>query len=123
MIFDVGMPVLPCFYEIVELFFRTGSFIDGRFVIGSVSQVSINAVVQPAKSRDLQNLPEGSQVNGAKVFYTQTQIETVDDKNSTLENYILHENRLYKITSLSPWQSYGYYKSIGTLTDKDVGDL
>ena len=123
MIFDIGAEVLPCFYENVLHIKRTGSNVAGRFVGSIVYQETILAGVQPFKSRDLQNLPEGEQVVGAKSFYTLTELRTVDDKNAIIEDYLQHDGRLYKVVTVNAWGSYGYFRCVGTLSDKNIGDL
>ena len=123
MIFNLGSIVFPFFYEPILHIKRTGNNVSGRFLGSIVYQETISAVVQPAKSRDLQNLPEGEQIVGSKSFHTISELRTVDDKNAIIEDYLQHEGRLYKVVTVNAWGSYGYFRCVGTLSDKNIGDL
>lgn len=118
--FDVAEDVLYDFFEDTESVTLTrrgtGSFdANGRWTNDVAISTFIDAVVQPAPSRDLQNMPEGAQINGAKAFFTFIELFALNDVDNTVADLLTHEGRTYEITSVTPWGSYGYYKSIGTL--------
>jgi hypothetical protein len=56
----------------------SGSFVDGIWSAGSPTVTNIDATIQPATSRDLVHLPEGSRINGLRKVYTATILD-IDD--------------------------------------------
>lgn len=113
--FNVSEAFDPEFLEPIDVITRTGSYdANGRFGITSQIPIPKLACVQPAKSTDLNNLPEGAEAVGAKAFYTTFQLTQDDENFQTVADLVIHKSKIYKITSVAYWDTYGYYRSIGT---------
>jgi hypothetical protein len=51
---------------------------NGQYVDGSISTLTISASCQPLSGRELQRLPEGARNRESRVFYTRTELKSVD---------------------------------------------
>lgn len=105
----------------------------GTFQLGGWEQSSVNVpgygVVSVAKDQDLLMVPEGDRVTGAMVFHSQQRIyETQLDggygqaeygaggfgvTTQRVSDQIVWNHQLYRIISVSPYQTRGYWRAIG----------
>lgn len=110
------IPALTRFEESVNIINRSGSYdINGRWQQDATVPTSIRAVVQPDRSRDLDNESYGSQAVGNMSFWSRSEIKPVDDDNGIPGDIIEYEGKQYKIISVRFWDKYGYYKGTGEL--------
>lgn len=109
--------VVASLFEDIEVIKRTGSYVDGRWIIVENTE-SGKAAVQPAPSEKLENLAEGAQRIGAKMFWLTEKLKIVDEKTGQISDKIIYKNRQYKLTDDSDWEEEGYFKYLGTLSNK-----
>ena len=97
-----------------------GEWVNGRWVEGTPTQITMRGVISVARERDLRVLREGDRVQGAMVFHS-TQLIYVTNNNGTsgISDKIMWRNEYYKIISVGNYMDYGYCKAIG---ERMVGD-
>lgn len=79
-----------------------GSYVNGEWVSGSATTVSIMATVQPVSDQDLINLPAGTRSSDMVKIYTATDLYTVEDKGENQEpDRMTWLGNVYEITSKS----------------------
>lgn len=59
-----------------------GAYVDGVFVEGTESTITIQASVQPLSDQDLQNLPEGRRESDMVKVYTNSNLNSVGSLGS-----------------------------------------
>ncbi len=114
MAIDVALEVLSDPDFLIDLTVErsaAGAHIDGLYVPGAISNLTIPASVQPATAEDFQNLPEGERFGGSQILYSLQ--ELVGSKDLALADVV--KNYLgvdWKIVMVEPWAHHGYFKSI-----------
>lgn len=63
--------------------YAAGSYINGAWVEGASSALSITACVQPMPAERMQTLPEGRRGTAGIIVYTGTALRTVDETAHT----------------------------------------
>ena len=77
-----------------------GEWVNGRWVEGTPTQITMRGVISVARERDLRVLREGDRVQGAMVFHS-TQLIYVTNNNGTsgISDKIMWRNEYYKSIS------------------------
>lgn len=82
-----------------------GQFINGRYVEGSESEITIRASIQPLKSVNenvMMILPEGRRMSRAYRVYTSTELNSLDSENP---DKAVIDNEEYEILQDNIWQN------------------
>lgn len=97
-----------------------GEWVNGRWVEGTPTQITMRGVIDVASEKDLRQVLEGDRIQGAMVFYS-TQLIYVTHNNGTsgISDKIMWRNEYYKIRSVGNYMDYGFCKAIG---ERIVGD-
>lgn len=83
-----------------------GAYVDGVFVPGSSSTLTIQASVQPVKmGRDMQALPEGRHMSDYKKIYCADRLNVTADGEGVQPDKIVHLGYVYEIIDLDEAQS------------------
>lgn len=93
----------------------------GQFVLGkwksSTTFVDFFGIVEPAKSKDVDQVPEGDRIEGAIAFYSSSPLyETHAGQTNVpdgISDVITWHNQPYRLLKVFPWSDFGYYKAIG----------
>jgi hypothetical protein len=93
----------------------SGLYLQGRWSPGQTTTVTIQADVQPAKPRELVNLPEAQRARAAIKVYSETELRTADVEAQTAADVLTVKGRRWEVQSVEPWS--GYCKAIATLMD------
>ncbi|ALQ94898.1 hypothetical protein XFUD_07205 [Xylella fastidiosa] len=88
----------------VQVLRRQGQYLpDGTWQQESVLD-TVLAIIHPTTPDDLQLLPEGERHHPSKKIMSQDQIDVGD--------VLLYQDTRWRITQLSNWSEYGYYRGI-----------
>jgi hypothetical protein len=82
-----------------------GSYVNGFFVQGAESTLTINASVQPAGERDVQLLPEGRRDAGAFRLFTDSVLQVAQEGTGKNNDVALLAGAEYEIMAEMPWQN------------------
>jgi hypothetical protein len=80
-----------------------GAFVNGVWVPGAVSTVTIQASVQPASAEDMQRLPEGRRQAGAVKLYTNDALLT--EKDDQKADRITIGQGEYEVATADVWDN------------------
>ena len=88
-----------------------GAYVEGLYIEGATSNLTIPASVQPANAEDFQNLPEGERFGGSQLLYTLQELIGSKDlaKADKILNYLGVD---WKVVMVEPWAHHGYFKSM-----------
>ncbi len=88
-----------------------GSYVEGLYVEGISSNITVPASVQPANSEDFKNMPEGERFGGSQVLFSLLELQGAKDlaPADKVLNYLGVD---WKIVTVEHWAHHGYYKSI-----------
>jgi hypothetical protein len=98
---------------------------SGRFTVGgwqenTPEQISMQGVVLPTTSKDLEQLPEGDRVTESMTFYsTDPLFVTHNDSNAGTSDQIQFNGSLYRLARVKNYSKYGYWKAIGVRMSGD----
>jgi hypothetical protein len=85
---------------------QTGGYINGKWVIGTPTQVAFTASVQPANAKELQNLPEGRRTKSAFMLYTDTELLTSEDGATPKKaDRITIAGDVFEVMTVERWQN------------------
>ena len=82
-----------------------GGYTLGRYAIGAISTLSIEASIQPAKGRDLKSLPEGERGDAANVLYTRTELFTRAPGREA--DTITFKGEIWSVVNVELWEAFG----------------
>lgn len=83
-----------------------GTYVDGRWVGGSVVDSTITASIQPLSGEDMQSLPEARRESEAYNMYTSTQVRTVQEAGSDQNaDRVLFFGKEFEVWQVRPWQN------------------
>lgn len=57
---------------------KGGAYVDGKWIPATTSSATIRATVQPAKGRDLMDMPEGVRMEAQYIIWTRSPV-SIDD--------------------------------------------
>lgn len=106
MIADLGSDVLAALGQPDPIMITrraAGSFVDGIFVPGAQSTLSIAAVVQPAPEKQLLPLPEGERSTEGILIVSVVPLQTGDAEALTVADEVSWNDDVYKVVSVEDW--------------------
>jgi hypothetical protein len=107
----------PDLVQSFTVYRSSGQFVKGRWVEDAPEQITMYGVVSVMSQRELSFMPESDRVKAAMVFHSRVPIyvtRAADGSNSGgTSDKIMWRGDYYKISSVSPYSDYGYYKAVG----------
>lgn len=82
----------------------TGSYVNGRWVEGTIEALSFKANVQPVSYEELQRLPEGLRDKDMILVMTQFELRTANQILKTNPDSISWQGRTYQVQKVSAFQ-------------------
>lgn len=90
-----------------------GSFQNGRWVEGPLTQIAACGTITVASEKDIEMVPEGDRLKGAMVFFNKGPIYTTRTEPSAgLSDKMFWNGDWYKVVQVAPYGDYGFYKAI-----------
>nr|DAQ67855.1 MAG TPA: hypothetical protein [Caudoviricetes sp.] len=83
-------------------------------------EITVEGIVQPSSSKDLELLDTADRVNGMKTFITDEVSLDVSDTEKTSDVCVWKGWR-YKLIHTFDYAANGYYKAIGALMEEESG--
>ncbi len=106
----------PDFSQQFTVYRKTGEWQSGRFV-ESETTLTLDGVVVPATSKQIEQLPEGDRVFGVMAFYSPELIYVThsDDGggNTGTSDAIKWRGQRYRVSKVDPFGDYGFYIAYG----------
>ena len=91
---------------------RSGKWEGARFVLGEPKKLKYYGPVQPATSKELEQLPEGDRHSGTMQFYCAPpktlHITSEDGQQANVSDEIVYRGHRYKVFSVKDWSEHGY---------------
>lgn len=85
------------------------------------AQVTVEGIVEPASSADIELLDTADRITGAKTFITDEVPLRVTDTETTSDRCV-YRGRVYKLLQAFDYSDNGYCKAIGTvISDEEEG--
>lgn len=102
---------------------RTGQWINARFTVSEPPErLLYYGAVQPASTRDIEQLGIGDTEKGVMKFFCRqpkdiylTQQFYEEDENIQVSDEIEFRGSLYKVLQISPWQHGGFTRAFASL--------
>jgi hypothetical protein len=94
---------------------QAGSWVGGRWT-STETALQMRGTVTPMNPKDLTQVPEGDRVTGIMCFYSQQPIYTTRGSSSQVagtSDEIVWQGERYRVSSVVPYQDFGYYKAFG----------
>lgn len=82
-----------------------GTRVDGRYVPGATSTFPIDAGIEPATGRELEDLPTGRRGNETIKIFTDTQLVAEDVSEDP--DVIAYRGELWTVVKASFWEGFG----------------
>lgn len=76
-----------------------GSYVDGLFVAGITSSITIQASVQPATGEDIKALPEGRRLDDYVKVYTDADLQVLGEVNGLQPDRLSWRGHTYECIS------------------------
>lgn len=92
-----------------------GTYVDGRWVAGATSSVSITGSVQPAKMRheELLRLPEGDRNRSAIRVYSKSELLSNDESTGQVADVVAWQGEQYEVQKVDVWaEGIAHYKAL-----------
>jgi hypothetical protein len=106
----------PNFSQTFTVYRESGSWKAGRWV-SSETQLTMFGTITAAGALDLNQVSEGDRVTGVMCFYSQQEIFVTHASEQGISDgtsdQIEWNGDRYRISSVTPWSDFGYYKAIG----------
>lgn len=97
------MSAFDAFRQSVTIRRRTaGEYVDGRWIEGAETVLTIKASVQPAKDSDMQMLPEGRRFMSSFRLYTDTELRSSEEHGANCDIAALPFGD-HEIVAVMPW--------------------
>lgn len=96
-----------------------GAFGPGGWMDQS-SPIAAYGVIQPARAKDLKQIPEGDRVTGAiSIIAQQEMFITHNDPTAGLSDIVVWQGNNWRVMSCDPWVDFGFYKTIAVRMEGD----
>jgi glucose dehydrogenase len=96
---------------------QTGQWDAGDWTVSSETTIQMQGTVTAMNPKDLTQVPEGDRVTGIMCFYSQQPIYVTRATDGTspggTSDEIVWQGERYRVSSVNPWQDFGYYKAFG----------
>lgn len=99
-----------------------GTYVDGRFVSGQITEVTIKASVQPLNGIDLKALPEGNRSSRGVKIYSDEMLNVTKSTLGIEPDVLLVMGERYKLIAMAPNQSnvINHFKYLAILVVEDA---
>lgn len=77
-----------------------GSYITGKYVAGSTSNLSVLANIQPLNAKELLNLSEAQRTRNHKKMYSNSELQTVDEVNSIKADTVSYRGKDFEVQGI-----------------------
>lgn len=102
--------------------YATGSYVNGDYVDGSISTITMPGSIQPDSADFTQEIKdlalEGRDIKGAIKVFTNSELFTADNSPNRKADRVVYNGSEYEIRSVGAWKQgliLRHYKSIGIL--------
>ena len=85
---------------------RSGSYVDGRWVVGEPVRLSVLVSVQPAGGASVQRLSEGQRTREQIVLFTETALRIADASTAIPADVITWRGHQYEVQTVEAWDSF-----------------
>ena len=85
--------------------FAPGSYVNGKWVEGLGTPITISGTVQPVPGSILQTLPEGKRELDLKLLVTDSPLNITDPMTGISGDIIVIEGSNWQVESVQPWQN------------------
>jgi hypothetical protein len=85
--------------------FAAGSYVNGLWVEGSSSQLTVSGTVQPVPGSILQTLPEGKRDRDMKLFICDSELFITNPDTGTSGDLVSIEGENWQVDSLQSWSN------------------
>lgn len=82
-----------------------GAWVNGFWVAGSETTLTIQASAQPANADDMQLLPDGKRLQGAYKIYTDADLIVAIEGVTQVADKVVINGQDYEISAANPWQN------------------
>ena len=110
----------PDFAQTFSVSRSIGEFAEGGWVEATPVILTLYGPVVSASQEDLQQVPEGDRVVGAKAFYSTEKLyrthKESGPQSSGTSDRITWQGEEYRISAVFPFEDYGYWKAIAVRT-------
>ena len=91
-----------------------GSYVRGRWIEGTHTEISVVASVQPLADRDVISLPAGKRAEDSVKIYCESPIYAVDEKLQREADRLQWMGNTYECVAVEPWQNgiISHYKAM-----------
>ena len=76
-----------------------GSYVNGTFVAGSPSTITIQASIQPATGEDMKSLPEGRRLDDYVKVYTDSDLQVLEESSGIQPDKLEWRGHTYECIS------------------------
>lgn len=94
-----------------------GNYVDGRWVDGTPTSVTIRAAVFSPSGRDLYDLPEGQRERIVWTIWSREELRTADEDAQTVADAVQIQGRWFRVFKVWPRVEGDYHKA---LLERDV---
>jgi hypothetical protein len=101
-----------------------GKWQRGRFTITEQKNIIYRGAVQPARVKELEQMPEGDRRRGVMKFFCRppmvlhiTNDSQPDGDDELISDEIMFNGARYRITQVADWSNNGYIRAFGVLTE------
>jgi len=109
---------------------RKGLWVNGRVVLGEPETLKYYGPVQPAKQKELDQLPEGDRHTGTMKFFCKPpkKLYLTNENGGEVgaSDEIIYRGEIYKIFAVKDWTENGYIRafaySYGSADHADAGN-
>ncbi len=109
----------PDFCDTYKVLRKRSYWNEGKQV-SDIDEFTVEGIVLPSTSKDIDMLPEGDRQHGLKTFFSPVPLHVTDTEETS--DICVYRGQQYKLLSAFDYQSNGFYKAIGTLTG-DTDDV
>lgn len=104
-----------CTFQIVR---KITTWNNGRPVYSDVA-ITVEGIVLPSSSKDVELIPEADRRHGLKTFYTDYDKPLNVSSTGTISDFCVWKGKRYKLISDWDYSANGFYKAVGEL----LGDI
>jgi hypothetical protein len=90
----------------------TGSFAAGGWQADAPTEIPAVGVIVPADAKALAQVPEADRVTGSLQIICEQKLHTTSERSSTISDKVRWHGDIYRVTSLLPWNDFGFYSAI-----------
>ena len=100
-----------------------GNYPGGRFVDGGSTTLTVRASVQPAKSSEVQRLPEGLRGKGTRTIFCTTELKAQNETDGTPADLVEVNGELWEVQIIDFWGDHAsgmrHWKAVAVRQDRN----